>query len=225
MSAERSAIDTIEETIIAAILGAMTLITFANVVVRKSGGNILWAQEVTVFLFAWLVILGASYALKKGEHLGVDAVINAVSAPVRRTLGLIAGACVFAFAFLMFKGAWDFWANFGEFPETTGRWFPTGFEDSFRGKGWYETTSTPMPDLLRFIEGWFNFGEPYDKMPRVVPYVVLPLGMGLFFLRAIQVCYRLFTGRIDRLIVSHEAEDDVQAAAKTLEADAPKEGR
>ena len=225
MSAERSAIDTIEETIIAAILGAMTLITFANVVVRKSGGNILWAQEVTVFLFAWLVILGASYALKKGEHLGVDAVINAVSARVRRTLGLIAGACVFAFAFLMFKGAWDFWANFGEFPETTGRWFPTGFEDSFRGKGWYETTSTPMPDLLRFIEGWFNFGEPYDKMPRVVPYVVLPLGMGLFFLRAIQVCYRLFTGRIDRLIVSHEAEDDVQAAAKTLEADAPKEGR
>lgn len=217
MSERRSVIDAIEETVIASILGVMTLITFANVVVRKSGGNILWAQEVTVFLFAWLVILGASYALKKSEHLGVDALINAVSAPVRRVLGLIAGAAVFAFAFLMFKGAWDFWANFGEFPETTGRWFPTGFEDSFRGKGWYETTSTPIPDFMRFLEGWFNFGESYDKMPRLVPYLVLPLGMCLFFIRAVQVCWKLYTGRVDRLIVSHEAEDDVAEAAKTLE--------
>ena len=217
MSAERSTMDAIEETVIAAILGAMTVITFANVVVRKLGGNILWAQEVTVFLFAWLVILGASYALKKSEHLGVDAIINMVSAPVRRTMGLLAGVCVFSFAFLMFKGAWDFWANFGEFPETTGRWVPTGFEDSFRGKGWYETTSTPIPGFMRFLEDWFNLGEPYDKMPRLVPYFVLPLGMGLFFIRALQVCYKLFTGKIDRFIVSHEAEDDVQAAAKTLE--------
>jgi hypothetical protein len=33
----------------------------------------------------------------------------------------------------------------------------------------------------------------------------------------VQVCIKLYTGKIDRLIVSHEAEDDVQAAAKTLE--------
>jgi len=209
-------IDTLEETIIASILGVMTLITFANVVVRKLGGNILWAQEVTVFLFAWLVILGASYALKKSQHLGVDALINAVAPGVRRTLGILSGFAVFAFAALMFKGAWDFWANFGELPETTGRWFPTGFEDEFRGKGWYETTSTPIPGFMRFLEDIFNFGEPYDKMPRLVPYLVLPLGMGLFFLRACQVCWKLYTGKIDRLIVSHEAEDDVAEAAATL---------
>ncbi len=216
MQERGSFIDRLEETIIASILGVMTLITFANVVVRKTGGNILWAQEVTVFLFAWLVILGASYALKKSQHLGVDALINAVSPTVRRILGLLSGITVFAFAFLMFKGAWDFWANFGELPETTGRWFPTGFEDSFRGKGWYETTSTPIPNFMRFLEDIFNFGEPYDKMPRLVPYIVLPIGMGLFFFRACQVCWKLYRGDIDRLIVSHEAEDDVAEAAATL---------
>ena len=34
--------------------------------------NILWALETTVFLFAWLVLLGASYCVKVHAHLGVD---------------------------------------------------------------------------------------------------------------------------------------------------------
>ncbi len=217
MTDETSWSDALEETLIATILGIMTIITFANVVTRYVFNfNILWALEVTVFLFAWLVILGASYALKKTAHLGVDAIVNLVSPPVRRVLGLMAGSAVLLFSMMMFKGAWDFWANFGELPATTGRWFPTGLEDKFRGKGWYETTSTPIPDFMRFLEGWFNEGETYEKMPRVVPYLVLPLGMGLLFFRAIQVVWRLWKGEIEMLIVSHEAEEDVKDAATQL---------
>lgn len=195
----------------ACILGVMTLITFANVVSRYVfNTNILWALEVTVFLFAWLVILGASYALKKAAHLGVDVVILAVSPAKRKFLGILSGLAVFAFSFLMFKGAWDFWANFAELPATTGRWFPTGFEDKFRGKGWYETTSTPIPEFFRFLEGWFNEGERYEKMPRLIPYMVLPIGMGLLLFRSTQALVRLFTGRIDRVIASHEAEEAIK---------------
>ena len=51
--------DSIEETSIAICLGLMTLITFANVVARYIfDSNILWALELTVFLFAWLVLMG-----------------------------------------------------------------------------------------------------------------------------------------------------------------------
>ncbi len=209
-------IDTIEERLIAAILGIMTVITFANVVTRYIFNfNILWALEVTVFLFAWLVILGAAYAMKKGAHLGVDAIINMVSAPTRRIMGLMAGLCVLVFSGLMFKGAWDFWAPFGEMQQTSGRWFPTGFED-VRGRGWLETTSTPIPEFMRFLEPIFNEGERYDKMPRLVPYLVLPVGMGLMFLRACQAIWNLWTGKITTVIVSHEAEDDLKEAAETL---------
>ena len=50
----------IEESLIAIILGLMTLITFANVIARYVlNSNILWALEATVFLFAWLVLIGA----------------------------------------------------------------------------------------------------------------------------------------------------------------------
>lgn len=53
----------IEETAIALILGAMTLITFCNVIARYVfNSNILWQFEATVFLFAWLVLFGVSIA-------------------------------------------------------------------------------------------------------------------------------------------------------------------
>ena len=49
----------------------MTLVTFANVVARYVfNDNILWALETTVFLFAWLVLLGACYGVKTSLHLG-----------------------------------------------------------------------------------------------------------------------------------------------------------
>ena len=48
--------DNLEELNIALSLGVMTLLTFANVVFRYVfNGNILWALELTVFLFAWLL--------------------------------------------------------------------------------------------------------------------------------------------------------------------------
>ena len=90
--------DQIEETLIAAILGLMTVITFANVIARfVFNSNILWALELTVFLFAWLVLMGMSYGVKKHVHIGVDVIINAVSGPARRVLAMIAVALSLAF--------------------------------------------------------------------------------------------------------------------------------
>jgi len=58
MDHTKSFADRIEETLIAGILGVMTVITFANVVMRYVfNQNILWALELTVFLFGWLVLL------------------------------------------------------------------------------------------------------------------------------------------------------------------------
>ena len=72
MDHTRSFTDRIEETLFAGILAVMTLITFASFVMRYGfNQNILWALELTVFLFGWLALLGASYAVKKGAHLGV----------------------------------------------------------------------------------------------------------------------------------------------------------
>ena len=217
MNHSKSFTDRIEETLISAILGVMTLITFANVVARYGfNKNILWALELTVFLFGWLVLLGASYAVKKGSHLGVDIVVNILTSKARRVLGLVAVAVCVAFSFLMLKGAWDYWANFANLPGTEGRWFPLGFEEKYRDKGWYEVNDIPHPAILGWMETVFNEGEEYEKIPRLLPYLVLPLSMALMLFRFLQAAWALWVGAADRLVASHEVEDEIQDAREQL---------
>lgn len=207
---ESSVIDNIEETAIAVILGLMTIITFANVVARYVfNANILWALEATVFLFAWMALIGASYAVKKGAHLGVDAIIDLLPPAPRRIVGLIAITVCIAFAFLLLKGAWDYWANFANLPQTEGRWFPLGFEEKFRPKAWYEVNDIPMPDVLRWIEPLMNDGDSYEKLPRFIPYAILPFTMALMLFRFVIAGIAVWQGKIDRIVASHEVEDEI----------------
>lgn len=203
-----------EESMIALILGAMTVITFINVILRYGfNTGIIWGLEMVSFLFAWLVLFGASYAVKTTSHLGVDAVTNLFSHDIRRKLALISGVICCVFAFLLLKGSWDYWANFANLPQTTGRWFPTGLEEMRRTsyRGWYEVIDIPHPEWLRWIEPIMNEGEAYEKIPRFIPYAILPFGMALLLFRFVQATWRVWKGEADSLIVSHEAEDDVDA--------------
>ena len=199
-----------EETAIAIMLGAMTIITFVNVVMRYVfNASLIWGLELTLALFAWLVLFGMSYAVKVTAHLGVDAVINILPQRGRRILALIAAACCLVYVFLLMKGAWDYWAPFAGFEQTGGRWFPDGFIKT-RDQAWYETEQIPMPDWLRFIEPIFNQGEHYEKLPRFIPYAMLPFGVALLMFRLIQATWGIVTGTRDGLIVSHEAEDAIE---------------
>ena len=206
------AVHEIEETAIAVLLGLMTILTFINVVLRyvfQSG--ISWALEATTFLFAWLVLFGISYAVKVTAHLGVDAVTSLLSPKLRRTLALVAAAFCLIYAVLLMKGAWDYWANFANLPQTTGRWFPTGFEEMKRTsyRAWYEVLEVPMPAFLSWIEPLMNDGDEYEKLPRFIPYFILPFGIGLLLFRLIQATLAIWRGSSNSLIVSHEAEDAV----------------
>lgn len=203
-----------EETVIALLLGAMTLITFANVVLRYGfGTGLIWGLETVTFLFAWLVLFGISYAVKVTAHLGVDAVINLFSPSKRKILALIAAAVCIAYASLLLKGAWDYWANFANLPQTTGSWFPTGFEEMKRSsyRAWYGVDDIIFPDWLRWIEPIMGQDEAYEKIPRFIPYAILPIGVSLLLFRFVQATIRLVKGEANSLIVSHEAEDDIEA--------------
>lgn len=211
MQTKHSFVDQIEETLIAFLLGLMTLVTFANVIARFGfNSNILWALELTVFMFGWLVLLGASYAVKKHSHLGVDAILNMVSPGVARVLGMISVACCLLFSLLLLKGAYDYWAVFADLPPTSGRWFPTGFEDKFRSQSFYEVQDVPMVGFLRFLEDLINYGDEYEKLPKVVPYLVLPVSMALLVLRFFQAALQIWRGETDRLVASHEVEDEIE---------------
>jgi C4-dicarboxylate transporter DctQ subunit len=183
-------IDNIEETLIASLLGLMTVITFANVIARYLfNSNILWALEVTVFLFAWLVLLGASYAVKHSVHIGVDVVLQLLPLRLRKAMTIAAGVACLAFSILLLIGSWNYW-----YPFVTKRAF-------------LETNDIPMPEFLQFFAVWLNEGELYEKIPRFIPYAVLPLSMALLTLRFIQATWRVLTNQQDSFIASHEGEE------------------
>ena len=215
--------DWIEETSIAICMGLMTLITFANVVARYLfNSNILWAVELTVFLFAWLVLMGASYGVKKHIHIGVDVVLNMVSPFKRRVLASLSVLASISFAVLLLIGSWNYW-------------YPFATEQA-----WYETEDLTMPEALRFIEDWVNacgstedpvseqdaacrrafeeetgdeyFPIVYEKVPRYLPYLALPLGMALLTLRFLQLGWRVATGELDKISTSHEVEEELEEA-------------
>ncbi|KMK67091.1 TRAP transporter small permease [Puniceibacterium sp. IMCC21224] len=203
-----------EETAIAVMLGLMTMLTFANVILRYAfNASIIWSLEVVLVLFSWLVLFGVAYAFKITAHLGVDAVTNLLPPVPRKVVALIAGAICIFYALLLCKGAWDQWAPFADLPPTSGHWFPTGLDTAARGRSFFETDQIPMPEWLRFLEDWINYGERYSKLPRVVPYTILPVAAVLILFRICQAVRRVWTGESESLIVSHEAEDAVDDVA------------
>lgn len=217
ITTQKSAMDRFQENLIALLLGLMTITTFANVVARYAfNSNIFWALEVTVFLFAWLVLLGASYAVKIRSHLGVDAIISMVSPRARWVMGMASVIGCLIFSLILLKGSWDYWAPYANLPPLEGRVIPTGFVENTRGQGWYETQDIPVPFFLKWLEDVFNGGAEYEKLPKVVPYLIMPLAAGLMVYRFAQATRKMYTGEITSVIVSHEAEDDVEEAAQAL---------
>lgn len=191
-------VDQFEEALIAFLLGLMTLITFANVIVRYVfNSNMLWAVESTVYLFAWLVLLGVGYGIKHSIHIGVDVVVKLFSPKVQKTLTLIAVAACLLFAMLLLKGSWDYWSPF------------------IGKQAFLEVEDIPMPWFLQFLSDLLNDGERYEKIPRFIPYLVLPISSALMLWRFSQAAWYVWTDQIDMLVANHEVDELLeQVAAK-----------
>ncbi len=184
-------INNLEENFIALILAAMTGLTFANVIARYVfNDNILWALEATVYLFAWLVLFGMSYAVKTSAHLGVDVVVNRQSPGIKKALGLLSVAACLLFAGLLLVGSIEYWWRF------------------FSKMSFLESEDVPFPVIIQSLVGRVENGEAkYENIPRFIPYFILPFGFALMALRFLEVGWLIWTDRKDMVIASHEAED------------------
>ena len=67
-----------------------------------------------------------------------------------------------------------------------------------------------MPEALMFLADWLNEGERYEKIPRFIPYLALPLGMALLTFRFLQLGWKILIGHQDKIIASHEVEDELE---------------
>lgn len=97
----------IEEAALAILLVATTLLVFLDVVMRFGfSAGFLWSQELTLHMSAWFVLLGASYGLKMGSHIGMDAFVKLFPTTGRKLLSGLACVVALVYCGLVLYGSW-----------------------------------------------------------------------------------------------------------------------
>ncbi|MBN1818603.1 MAG: TRAP transporter small permease [Sedimentisphaerales bacterium] len=71
-----------------------------------------WSEELATFLMIWVGMLGASVALNRGAHLGIDYFVGKLSARTRLYTEVFVFICIGLFSFfVMFLGGFFFTLN------------------------------------------------------------------------------------------------------------------
>lgn len=98
-----------------AMMGAMALLVFANVVMRYAFNfSIVWVEEVTRYLMVWVGFLGSGLVLRYGAHIAVDTFQDLLPQRAARALrAAIVALLAATFAWMTWLGiryvgfAWD----------------------------------------------------------------------------------------------------------------------
>lgn len=88
------------------LLAFMTLLTFAQVVLRyvfNSGW--VWSLEATTYSFAALVLVGMSYGVRTNSHIAVDLVTRRLPPNIRRVVAIAAVALCLLYCGMMLYGS------------------------------------------------------------------------------------------------------------------------
>ena len=82
----------LDHWIVAALLMAMALIAFVNVLSRYFIHFSIGAtEEITINLFVWMTVIGTGIAFERGAHLGMVTFFNLFPLKMRRQLVLLSG--------------------------------------------------------------------------------------------------------------------------------------
>ncbi len=94
----------LEEVLGAILLAVMSVIAFANVIVRYcTNFSFSYSEELTVNLFVWIVLLGTARAFRDGSNFCMHLLYNSMPRPVRRVLYLFSLLCSVVFFAALFK--------------------------------------------------------------------------------------------------------------------------
>jgi TRAP-type C4-dicarboxylate transport system permease small subunit len=89
--------------LIVVVLAVTTVGVFSRYVLARP---ILGVDEGTGFLVVAIVMLGAAEALRRGDHIRIDLLLDVAGPRLRRMLELWSYAAVLLFAVLLFRTAW-----------------------------------------------------------------------------------------------------------------------
>ena len=96
----------LESVLLAAMVAAITAVTFAQVVTRYvTADPIIWSEELARYLFVWITLIGAAAGVRVHAHFGLDLVRRHAPPLLRTALGALTMLIVASFlALLLYTG-------------------------------------------------------------------------------------------------------------------------
>ncbi|QUX92271.1 TRAP transporter small permease [Marinomonas sp. A3A] len=93
----------------ASCLAAMSCLVFSNVILRYLfDSGITWSEEMSRYLFVFMIFLGTTRAMKFNQHLNVDIFIKLMPFKwLRVTLQLISASLMLYALWLLIDGSWQ----------------------------------------------------------------------------------------------------------------------
>ena len=89
-------------------LALMVVMVFGNVVLRYGfNSGITMSEELSRWVFVWMVFLGAVVALRAGAHLGTDSLVSRLPVAGKKICLGASHLLMLYTCWLMVKGAWE----------------------------------------------------------------------------------------------------------------------
>lgn len=86
------------EILIAILLAVMSIVIFMQVVYRYVfHASLPWSEELGRYILVYLTFLGASVAVKRNSHIGVEMVVKLLPRSIAKVLEWVANAISFVF--------------------------------------------------------------------------------------------------------------------------------
>jgi C4-dicarboxylate transporter DctQ subunit len=185
-----------EESFVSLLLVSMTLLVFSEVIARFLFNiGFLWMEEVTLTLGAWFVLFGASYGVKVGAHIGVDAFVQTLPEKVRKITAIAAVLLCLCYCSLFLYGSWTYLAKMYSIGIT--------MEDVYMPQVFIELfTEDTLWDVFRV-----DVEDPL--MPLWISQSILLIGFVLLFYRFFQLLLQVISGKADGFKFADEAKESM----------------
>lgn len=106
-------LDVVFRTVVAVLLFVLVACVGANIVGRfVFGHSLTWADELSRFIFAWVIFLGAALAYFRDEHISARYFVNFLPPRAREIASLASNVIVLAVVVVLAWGSWQLLVNF-----------------------------------------------------------------------------------------------------------------
>ena len=98
-------VDRAATVLIVALLAAMTVVTFSQIIFRVFFTALIWSEEIARYMLVWLTFIGAGSVHKRMGHISIDLLRNALPAKVQKPFQIVTHLiCVVAFVVVVYFG-------------------------------------------------------------------------------------------------------------------------